>query len=372
MIGMSLYYFRRLPARVSALSSSSTFTRSLQVCRSVTTSNNARPFRRTNIVMMPEGPEVRTLVDQLQPGVGLRLCDINFVSGRYTKHGKPKGFEDFKQTITNNEGCNGIPVDYVTSWNAKGKFIWLTLDNGLGQSNTNINNADYLRSIWITLGMSGRFVSDAFNQENNDDGSTHKQARWYFEFLNEDVEGHKLKRIYYYDTRNFGTLRFSLSKQELEAKIDSLGPDILDDDITQEIFLKIMSRQRQTTNLCKFLMNQSKIAGVGNYILSEVLYRSNLDPFSSLQEITTEQRKKLYNNIIETSRASYLKQGMTRKGGSYKDINGKEGQFAFTLQCYGREVCPKGRKIIRDTQGPHGRTIWYVEDQLIIIFRTKV
>ncbi len=26
--------------------------------------------------MMPEGPEVRTLVDQLQPGVGLRLCDL--------------------------------------------------------------------------------------------------------------------------------------------------------------------------------------------------------------------------------------------------------------------------------------------------------
>ena len=33
-------------------------------------------FRKSNLVMMPEGPEVRTLVDQLQPGVGLRLCDL--------------------------------------------------------------------------------------------------------------------------------------------------------------------------------------------------------------------------------------------------------------------------------------------------------
>ena len=31
----------------------------------------------SNIMMMPEGPEVRTLVDQLQPGVGLRLCDLH-------------------------------------------------------------------------------------------------------------------------------------------------------------------------------------------------------------------------------------------------------------------------------------------------------
>lgn len=30
--------------------------------------------------MMPEGPEVRTLVDQLQPGVGLRLCDLQVSS----------------------------------------------------------------------------------------------------------------------------------------------------------------------------------------------------------------------------------------------------------------------------------------------------
>ena len=38
---------------------------------------NVRVVRRTfsvrqsNIVMMPEGPEVRTLVDQLQPAVGM-------------------------------------------------------------------------------------------------------------------------------------------------------------------------------------------------------------------------------------------------------------------------------------------------------------
>ena len=76
---MSIYYYATLnvPAQVAALSGSSTFTRSIQRCKSVTTSNNVRPFRRTNIVMMPEGPEVRTLVDQLQPGVGLRLCGIN-------------------------------------------------------------------------------------------------------------------------------------------------------------------------------------------------------------------------------------------------------------------------------------------------------
>jgi formamidopyrimidine-DNA glycosylase len=234
--------------------------------------------------MMPEGPEVRTLVDQLQPGVGLRLCDLQFVSGRYTKHGKPKGFDDFKKTMTyykserskscSSGGSGGTRIDHITSWNAKGKFIWLTLDNGIKDEEVHDDedddNNDYLRSIWITLGMSGRFVSNAFSQQDNDDGSAHNQPRWYFEFLDSTITSTTtlleeeqqqpepaLKRIYYYDTRNFGTLRFSLSKKELEDKLKSLGPDILDDDITEESFLEIMTSQRQSMNICKLLMNQS-------------------------------------------------------------------------------------------------------------------
>ena len=96
------------------------------------------------------------------------------------------------------------------------------------------------------------------------------------------------------------------------------------------------------------------------------MYRANLDPYASLEEIDIGQRKKLYEEIIATATSSYEQQGMTRKGGSYKDVEGNEGKFAFSLQCYGREVCPEGRKIIRDTEGPHGRTIWYVEDQLFM------
>ena len=96
------------------------------------------------------------------------------------------------------------------------------------------------------------------------------------------------------------------------------------------------------------------------------MYRSNIDPYASLEEIDEDQRKSLYKEIIETANASYLQQGMTRKGGSYKDINGNEGNYAFSLQCYGRDVCAKGSKVIRDTDGPHGRTIWYVKDQLFM------
>lgn len=314
---------------------------------------------------MPEGPEVRTLVDQLQPAVGQRLVDLQFLSGRYTRHGTPRGFDEFWSTMTTKKShgskniSSGHTVDHVVEWKAKGKFIYMILDNGGNVSKLENEEAepdDYMRSIWITLGMSGRFMNDSVIGKVNN-------ARWYLKFWNGTNDTNR--KIYYLDTRNFGTLRFSLSKRELDDKLDSLGPDILND-CTESIFMDVLSSAKPGLNVCKFLMNQKKISGVGNYILSEALYRSNIDPFAALEELQTEQRKLLYREIITTARDSYASQGVTRKGGTFRNIEGDEGEYGFSLQCYGRDVCPRGEKIVRETDGPHGRTIWYVEDQLFI------
>ena len=70
-------------------------------------------LRRTVPTMMPEGPEVRTLVDQLQPAVGMRLVDLRFLSGRYVRHGRPKGFDDFRRTMSRSGGGNGGTSDLI-------------------------------------------------------------------------------------------------------------------------------------------------------------------------------------------------------------------------------------------------------------------
>ena len=40
-----------------------------------------RKYHQSTITMMPEGPEVKIVVDQLQPAVGMRLANIHFLSG---------------------------------------------------------------------------------------------------------------------------------------------------------------------------------------------------------------------------------------------------------------------------------------------------
>lgn len=370
-------------------------------------------LRRTAPTMMPEGPEVRTLVDQLQPAVGMRLADLRFLSGRYVRHGRPKGFDDFRKTMTpfdqkrslvekskssksksevggetdssdasssgsvdaDDEGDmlaralttqDFAEVDVVTEWKAKGKFIYLILDDGnssavTARPNNVVDESDYLRSIWITLGMSGRFVSetansasDYFHEHGNgvEDG-----ARWYMDFWDPKTE--RTRRVFYHDTRNFGTLRFSLSESELMQKLATLGLDILDAKTTVDGFLAVMDRTKPTVNICKFLMDQKKISGIGNYILAEGLYLTNIDPFASLSELTEQQKRTLFDEVQATAQLSYASQGLTRqKGGSYRTPDGQRGKFEFSLQCYGQDKCPRGRPVLRRRRdlmaGPYG------------------
>lgn len=78
-------------------------------------------------------------------------------------------------------------------------------------------------------------------------------------------------------------------------------------------------------------------------------------------------KKSLFYEIQSIARESYTAQGLTRKyGGTFQNVDGNRGTYEFELQCYGRSVCPKGNTIIRETNGPHKRTIWYTQQQLFM------
>jgi uracil-DNA glycosylase/DNA-formamidopyrimidine glycosylase len=330
-----------------------------------TTSSERRVGTATSIVMMPEGPEVRTLVQQLHDGVGQRLVDWRFLSGRYIRHSKPAGWEEFKTTMTQmteqDINDNEESVDIVLEWKCKGKFIYMLLDNGKQGARVNEDD-DFARSIWITLGMTGKFLNH--NVWESLPRYQQDEARWYVELCN--ISTGKRTRIYYYDTRNFGTLKFCLSRGELAAKLESLGPDILDTDTTTAvIFQQIFAATKPTMNICRFLMDQSKIAGIGNYILSESLYRARIDPFCTLADLNKDEQERLFTELQQVAIESFNSQGMTRaKGGQYRAVDGSQGDYAFQLQCYGRNTAANGEVVYKQVNGPHGRTIWYTQEQL--------
>ena len=92
-----------------------------------------------------------------------------------------------------------------------------------------------------------------------------------------------------------------------------------------------------------------------------------VDPFASLDEISEDQRCRLFQEIQKVGQESYRSQGLTRQnGGTFRNIAGEKGKFEFQLQCYGRKECAQGYPVIRETAGPHKRTIWYTEQQLFM------
>ena len=75
---------------------------------------------RTPLVMMPEGPEVRTISSGvnrvLKSSGGHNLVSMSVLSGRYTKHGDPKGWGEMIESLNKGGGKK------VEEWKCKGKF----------------------------------------------------------------------------------------------------------------------------------------------------------------------------------------------------------------------------------------------------------
>ena len=100
-----------------------------------------------------------------------------------------------------------------------------------------------------SLDVTGKFVSEKMHERNDIHG------RWHLELM--DLATRKIVKIYYHDMRNFGTLKFCLSRKDLDDKLSALGPDILEPSTTTEdVFLEIWSKKNPPLNICKFLMNQ--------------------------------------------------------------------------------------------------------------------
>mmetsp|Transcript_13552 Transcript_13552/g.26922 ORF Transcript_13552/g.26922 Transcript_13552/m.26922 type:complete len:357 (-) Transcript_13552:23-1093(-) len=315
-------------------------------CRAFTSSSSSSwAFRRTAPTMMPEGPEVRTIatsIDAQLKKTPSRLVSVDCLSGRYVRHGPPANHGNFLSSLQLHPDSSEIKA-----WKCRGKFQYLLL-------------SDEQRSIWVTLGMSGRFSFDA--------DLNHKHSR--VNFVLEDLETRAKRNLTFIDARNFGTVRFSLDRQELEDKLKTLGPDLLDEgELTDEVFLQVARKScvaaKSPLNVCVFLMNQKKISGVGNYILAEGLHKANVDPWATLDEIDDLTLISLIRHLRETAMRSFDAQGLTRqKGGSYRSLSGSSGKFEFELMVYGRSETPSNEPVYKVIDGPHKRAIHFTMSQI--------
>jgi len=268
---------------------------------------------------MPEGPEVKRLTNQLNLSVrSSGLNKIEILSGRYTKK-LPEGFQEFSKLF---------PI-YLSEAKCKGKFIYIT------------TTTDW--TIWNTLGMSGSWLLGYGDTE-----SKHKHLRVKFTYTDTNS-------IYFKDMRNFGTLKFVKGKDKLESKLKSLGPDILEEEISDAWFkAKLMKYHKKT--LPEVLMDQKVLAGIGNYIKAEALYLAKLSPNRTCASLSDEEIHQLKKAIYSVAQESYESGGSTFR--TYSDFYGQKGNFSDRFMVYGKKVDPQGHKVVKTETKDKRTTHW--------------
>jgi formamidopyrimidine-DNA glycosylase len=144
-------------------------------------------------------------------------------------------------------------------------------------------------------------------------------------------------RILFTDPRRFGTGVVLLGDDALDDYFSTrLGVEPLTADFTGDALRALAHQRRQPVKA--FLLNQERIAGVGNIYADEALFRARIHPEREVGKLTREQLDALRDAVVES-----LEAGIDSRGASiddYRQPDGAQGMFQTKFQVHLREGQP--------------------------------
>lgn len=251
---------------------------------------------------MPEGPEV-TIVKYFIKGLieGHKLISI------YTENRKKYNLDILRSNMT---------IENIFN---KGKCIFIKLTDQYGSL-----------YIYNHLNMTGKWITDTNSNHIKLSITTDKTT------------------IYFDDVRSFGKFEV-MSEQNYINKINQIGPDLLNEIVSWEQYYAIYKQATTRSNMdvAKFLLEQKYLSGIGNYLKSEILYNSRINPSLGIKELNDTQIYTLYYISIYMIRYAYQCGGMTIQDFVNPFSNGNGG---FKPYVYNQPYDPCGNKVVKITQ----------------------
>jgi endonuclease-8 len=234
---------------------------------------------------VPEGPEIRQSADELQ-SVLLNQPITNLVFGlAHLKH--------FEAQIVGACCMKVAP---------RGKAMLISFDNGLYLFSHN-----QLYGKWVVLKK----------------GQVH----------------HTTRQLRIAITTPMGEARlYSASDIEVLTKsglsthpfLSKLGPDILDEALSDEAFIeRFHLPQFLKRTLASLLLDQAFIAGTGNYLRSEILFDQKLNPKCRLGELSQKQRTALAMAVREITQRSYETHGICVSKPDQKQLRAEKNDYEY-------------------------------------------
>ncbi len=166
-------------------------------------------------------------------------------------------------------------------------------------------------------------------------------------------------RLYFNDLRIFGWMKVVGVLRDLGE--DKLGPEANDEkNFSGEYFKNILSKSKKPVKLV--ILDQEKLAGVGNIYANEALFMAGILPNRSSNSLTVEEINNLRNCIIKVLNEAIEHKGSSDKDEAYRQISGEKGTHQNYILVYGKsgQKCPRcGGTIKRIAIG--GRGTFYCE-----------
>jgi formamidopyrimidine-DNA glycosylase len=264
---------------------------------------------------MPELPEVETIVRGLRPAIAGKT--ISAVSVFLKKMAVAPSGVNFERVLA------GERIEAVSR---RGKYAVFHLSSG--------------RSLVTSLRMTGRLVVLAAGEER-------------YPYTHIELAFSDETHLAFADVRQFGRMRLVEPGERWDAE---LGLEPLSGDFTPEAFIGMLSGR--TTPVKAFLLDQRRIAGVGNIYACEALWQAGIRPGTPAKRLRKPAVRRLHHALVDV-----LNRAIGMRGSSvddYVDAQGLKGGFQNVLSVYGRtgKSCSKcGGSIVRTVISQRG-TWW--------------
>jgi|TARA_B110000240_G_scaffold68281_1_gene77772 endonuclease-8 len=133
-----------------------------------------------------------------------------------------------------------------------------------------------------------------------------------------------------------------------------LGPDILSEELTwRQVASLLSSLKFRNRGVGAFYLDQGFVAGIGNYLRSEILFFAKVNPWAKPNQLSTKELNQLARATLDVSRRSYKTKGVTNEASrvtQLKKLGQTRSQFRHAV--FGREsqACYDcGSDIIKDS-----------------------
>ena len=250
---------------------------------------------------MPELPEAETIargLNQVLPGKTVRRTEV---------------VKDDVLAAPATAFASALRENRVRRAGRRGKNVVLEFD-------------DRVRVV-VNLGMTGRLL--LLPAPASSDASNHPAVVFHLD------DG---SRLVYDDARRFGRLSLLLA-EEWRRWSRRLGPEPLSPRFSAKVLQSVLARRSAPVR--SVLLDQQRIAGIGNIYALEALWTARVHPRLPCDAVDPEAVRRLHRALRKVLREAVRARGTTLR--DYRTSDGAMGGFGPALRVYGREgkPCPR-------------------------------